>query len=210
MFTVSCVLKSGGVYNAEWVAKLQRGVSRHLSVPYRFVCLSDVDVPCERIKLKHNWPGWWSKIELFSDDIDISPHLYLDLDTVITGNLEAFTDLPYDFAMLRNFTYPDMVGSGVMWFREVPHQVYTKFLKMPECYMAHHERMVDAETSYIGDQAFIWDALNRKVDALDNLPIKSYRYHCRYRLLPDTSLVCFHGSPRPPEVKADWMKEHWA
>jgi hypothetical protein len=210
MFNVCCVLKSGGVYDASWVEKLERGVKRHLKIPHRFYCLSDVAVPCERVELEHDWPGWFSKIELFKPGVITGDTLYLDLDTVITGDLTPFTNLPNDFAMLRNFTYPEMVGSGVMWFRKVPHQVYTKFAKMPECYIAHHERMANVETCYIGDQAFIHDALDRKVDTLDRLPIRSYRYHCRYRLLPDTSLVCFHGRPRPPEVKSDWMREHWA
>jgi len=58
MFTVICVLRSGGQYDAEWVRKLRDGVKRNLARPHRFVCLSDVDVPCERIPLQHDWPGW--------------------------------------------------------------------------------------------------------------------------------------------------------
>lgn len=87
--TIACVLRSGGVYDAEWVAKLQRGVARHMTLPHRFVCLSDVDVPCERIPLVTDWPGWWSKIELFRKGLFDGPVLYTDLDSVITGPLDG-------------------------------------------------------------------------------------------------------------------------
>ena len=48
--TVACVLKTGGCYNAEYVRRLKCGVDAHLR-GHRFVCLSDTDVPCERIPL---------------------------------------------------------------------------------------------------------------------------------------------------------------
>lgn len=209
MLTVVCVMRSGGIYDSGWVAKLQRGVARNITIPYKFVCLSDFEVPCERIALKHNWPGWWSKIELFRPEVIQTPYLYLDLDTVITGSLDELAKCPYDFAMLRNFNNPSMVGSGVMWFKKVPTQVYSKFVRQPEAYISHHLRTEDQ--SYCGDQAFIWDTLGRKVDLLTDSfnNIKSYKRHCRKRLPPDTAIVCFHGHPRPPEVKADWMDLNW-
>lgn len=208
--TVLCVLKSGGGYDAEWVRKLRDGVARNLSRPHRFVCLSDVDVPCERIPLTRNWPGWWSKIELFSPGTIISPSLYLDLDTVITGSLDQFLTISDGFSMLQNFWRPDRVGSGIMWFKSpdtVPTKVFTKFAKMPECYIGHHERSRNGV--YVGDQAFIWDVLGPDIAKLKDLGIRSYKFHCTNGLPQGTSVVCFHGKPRPPEIKADWMAKHW-
>lgn len=212
MRTVLCVLKSGGIYDAEWVRKLRDGVARNLSLEYRFACLSDVEVPCERIALQHDWPGWWSKLELFRPGVVTGPTLYLDLDTVITGPLGELFNTPHDFAMLRNFYDRKRVGSGVMWFKDaesVPAQVYTKFAKMPECYIQHHERTKNG--AYIGDQAFISDALGGKVDVLTDhfRGIRGYKYHCTLGLPKDTSVVCFAGLPRPPDVKADWMMRNW-
>lgn len=208
MVNVACVLRSGGVYDAEWARKLRDGVERHLTLPHRFLCLSDVEVPCERIPLEHNWPGWWSKIELFNGKLP-TPCLYLDLDTIITGSLDELFKCPYDFAMLRNFNNPEMVGSGVMWFNKVPTKVYEKFIKQPEAYIAHHKRVENG--SYCGDQAFVWDALGRKVDLITDSfnNIKSYKRHCRKALPKDTSIVCFHGHPRPCSVSDEWVKENW-
>lgn len=209
MLTVICVLRSGGIYDSSWVAKLKAGCERHLP-KHIFNCLSDVPVPCNRIPLKHDWIGWWSKIELFRPGVIDSQTLYLDLDTVLTGPVRMHGGP--DFAMLRNFWTASMVGSGVMWFSgdNVPHKVYEKFAKQPKAYMAHYERNRDG--SYVGDQAFIHDTLGPKIEHInDYLPgIKSYKMHCTRRLPADASIVCFHGVPRCTEVDADWMRQHWS
>jgi hypothetical protein len=205
-----CVLKSGGLYDKEWVRKLRDAVKRNCTKDHRFACLSDVEVPCERINLIHDWPGWWSKIELYRPGVIEEPTLYLDLDTVITGNIDHLTDLQYDFAMLQNFHQRGFVNSSLVWFRNkdlVPHKVYEKFLKMPEAYMAHHKRT--QHDSYIGDQAFVWDALGGRIPLLSLPTLKSYKYHCRNALPKDASIVVFHGPPRPSEIKTDWMTQHW-
>lgn len=210
MLTVLCVLRSGGIYTPEWVRKLHDAAERQIVGPHKFVCLSDVDVPCERIDLAVDWPSWWAKIAMFRPGVIDGPTLYLDLDTVLVGKVDA--SIPVDFAMLRNFWNPQMVGSGVMWFSgvNVPHHVYTKFAKQPMAYIKHHERTADGP--YIGDQAFVWDAMKREVPQINDYltGIYSYKMHCHKSLPKDASIVCFHGKPRPTEVDTPWMKEHWA
>lgn len=212
MLTIICVLRSGGIYDASWVAKLKRGVERHVASDHAFVCLSDVEVPCKRIPLTHDWPGWWAKVEIFKMGVVAGPTLYLDLDTIVTGPLDGVKRLPHDFAMLNNFSNPGMVGSGVMWFsgRNVPHHVYHKFAKQPKAYIEHYERV--AEGSYLGDQAFVWDTLGRDVAFLtDDFPgVKSYKHHCRKGLPKGTSIVCFPGSPKPTEITDKWVETAWA
>lgn len=210
--TVLCVLRSGGEYTVEWVRKLRDAVERNTTKPHIFECLSDVETPCSRQSLMHDWPGWWSKIELFHPHTIAGPTLYIDLDTVIVGNIDHLLDLDYDFAMLTNFHQKDFVGSGVMWFRNpqsVPHKVYHKFARMPDAYIAHHQRV--RKGPHMGDQAFVWDTLGGQIAQLDNekLGLKSYKYHCSKRLPPDARAVCFHGPPRLGDVRADWIEQHW-
>jgi hypothetical protein len=205
MLTVLCVLRTGEEYTPEWVRKLRDGVARNLTVPYTFKCLSDVDVPCERIPLVHNWPGWWSKIELFR--VVDGPTLYLDLDTVVTGSLDHLADLDMDFAMLSNFHVPSFVGSGVMWFRKPLKRVYLRFCEKPYKWIDYHEKKRNGP--YLGDQAFIWDSLRQRVDHLPMETIKSYKFHCVSGLPSETSIVCFHGLPKLTDVKADWIEENW-
>jgi hypothetical protein len=202
---VVCVLKSGGEYDAEWVRKLREGVTRNLSIKHKFICLSDVEVPCERIPLRHGWPGWWAKIEVFS--FASQKTLYLDLDTVVTGSLDHFANLDTDFSMLRNFHDPNMVGSGVMWFGKSQKHVYDRFCEKPFRWIEYHKKKQNGP--YLGDQAFIWDSFKRKVSHLPMETIKSYKMHCKNGLPKNTSLVCFHGLPKATDVKTDWMMEKW-
>lgn len=202
--TVWCVCKSGAEYDKEWVGKLKRGVARNLTVPHVFRCLSDMDI-AGRVPLKHRWPGWWAKLELFR--VVDGPSLYLDLDTVVVGNIDHLTNLPYDFAAIRNFHDPEMIGSAVMWLKGPMKHIYDKFCEKPYKWIEYHERKRNGP--YLGDQAFIWNAMNRKVDTLDNQRIYSYKFHCKEALPKDAALVCFGGQPKAPEIKTDWMRTHW-
>jgi hypothetical protein len=210
MLTVLCVLKSGGHYTAEWVSKIRKAVARHLSVPHEFKCLSDVEVPCVRIPLIHNWPGWWSKIEIFRPGVINGPTLYLDLDTVLVGSIDRLSNLPYDFAIMRNLNSSWMPGSAVMWFRKAPHKVYETFKENPTHYIGQYSDK--SQGCYLGDQAFIWDVLDRKVDFLtDKVPglIRSYRRHCMAGVPEGCSVVAFGGDKKPSTVKDNWVKEYW-
>lgn len=206
MLTVICVLKSGGPYDASWVEKLKRGVERNLSVPHKFVCLSDVPVPCHRIKAKHDWPAWWIKIELFRKGVITPPCLYIDLDTVITGPLDEFVDRPEDFSMLQNFHDPAVINSSLMWFRKVPHEVYDKFVQKPWQWIEYYQQF--RRGNHVGDQAFIADTL-RDINLIAHPRIRSYKKHCKEALPEGTAIVCFHGMPRPNEIKTEWMQRNW-
>ena len=211
MLNVICVLRSGGIYTQEWVRKLKDGCERNLP-KHIFTCLSDVPVPCNRIPLKHDWPSWWAKVEMFRKGVIEDETLYLDLDTVLVGKVEILRN-GVDFAMLQSFWKHDAVGSGVMYFsgENVPTHIYDKFAKQPKAYIEHHNR--NADGVYVGDQAFISDCLGQEnIPRInDYLPgIKSYKLHCHRRLPKDASIVCFHGQPRPTDVHTDWMKQHWA
>jgi hypothetical protein len=218
VITVLCVLRSGGVYDASWVEKLQRGVDKHLTVPHKFVCMSDklITIPisgkiaCFIVPLVCDFPGWWSKIEIFRPGVIDGPTLYLDLDTIITGPMDKFIERcrDYYFGMLENFNDPSMVGSGVMWFMsKAPEGVYERFVQDPQRIMDYYQNVKVG--AYRGDQAFIFDALDRHVDKISSPALRSYKRHCRNGLPEGTSIVAFHGRPRPSEVNAAWVKEHW-
>ena len=105
MITVACVYWKGRfrgrerVFNPKWVSILKNMVERNLDVPHRFVCLSNVEVPCERIPLINNWPGYWSKVELFRPNIFKGRVLYLDLDVLVMQNLLPFFEFDSPFAL---------------------------------------------------------------------------------------------------------------
>lgn len=207
MLTIACVLKSGGIYDATWVARLRDGVARHLPLPHRFVCLSDVEVPCDRIPLEHDWPGWWSKLEAFKLP---GPVLYFDLDTAIIGDLNVIGRLSVSskFVMLRDFYAFDHCGSGVMaWGRDVS-VLYDTFVSDPE-------EMMRKQRERMGDQAFIEEAfgggnISRWQDWMPDQQIVSYKVHCRNGIPPNARVVCLHGHPKFTEMpEQDPVRRAW-
>lgn len=213
MLTVACVLKSGGLYNAEWVAKLQRGVARHLTLPYRFMCFSDVDVPCERIPLRHNWPGWWSKLEIFAEPID-GTTLYLDLDSVVVGSLDAIAAYPHRMTMAHEFYRPHLLCSTAMAWSGDYSFIYRDFAADPVGLAHRYDSVLPG--GRIGDQALIEDSLtNRHVDTFRDLfgerSIASWKVHVRDQGFDGSeAVVAFHGSEKPQNLQhIEWIRNAW-
>lgn len=193
--TVACVLRSGGVYDAEDVERLRNGVAAHLG-EHDFVCLSDVEVPCERIPLGHGWPGWWSKIEAF---LLPPPVLYIDLDTIIVGDIAdiAAQAEVWQFTMLRDFNVEKGLGSGLMAWGVPMETLYEKFVEDPAGWM---------QKCRAGDQQFIELNVNARgvVRWQDALPgqVVSYKTNrvAQQGVPAGARMVCFHGKPKPRDI----------
>jgi hypothetical protein len=91
MINITCVLRQGGKvgYDPTWVDKLHNSIKRNVTLPYKFVCLSDCDVNCDRIELEKGSPGFWAKLQLFKPGLFTGPVMYFDLDTVICKNIDS-------------------------------------------------------------------------------------------------------------------------
>lgn len=188
---ILAVLRSGGDFSLADAYSLQVQCSRHApGVP--FVLLSDD-------ALRHGWPGWWSKMELFRFP---GPALYLDLDSVIVGDLTPLLGLAArePFVALRDFYRGgNALQSSVMaWSGDMSH-LYETFKADPGRHMAEC-----TQPQMWGDQGFI-DAHQRdRKYWQDLLPgaLCSYKVHVQGRGIPcGCSVVVFHGRPRPSEVE---------
>lgn len=99
-------MKWGTLYGPRHVDRLARGVARHLSRPHRFLCLTDdpagIEAECLPLPDLGGALGAdtrWRKLALFRRDLPEllgaeGPALFLDLDLVVVGSLDAFLDLP--------------------------------------------------------------------------------------------------------------------
>lgn len=228
MLTVACVLKSGGIYTAEWVRKLRDGVARNLTLPHRFVCLSDVDVPCERIPLEYDWevlaadytpkhdwrvaPRWWSKIELFRPGLFDDTVLYLDLDTLITGSLDGIAAHPHRFTMADDpwRGTPAPRCSAVMAWHGDYSVIFNTFKDNPAG-MAHRYDVEAVQRGRIGDQAFIEDTVSADTfRPIFGPVIASYKCDSLQSEPPkNASVVMFHGLPKMHEITTGWVAEQW-
>ena len=212
MKNIVCVLKSGGWHNrhmkveyrpenVQWMARM---VAKHVHTQHRFVCLSDVDVPgVETIALRDNLPGWWSKIEMFRE---FDQAFYLDLDTVIHGDITHMVEYDHDFTVLRNFSSTDKrrIGSGLMaWGRDLSG-LYQEFMRDPQ---RHMRECVTSEMW--GDQGFIQANYAGEFDRFQDLfpgQVVSFKTDLK-RGDPSTQnkIVCFHGKPKPQDVRKPWI-----
>ncbi len=197
MLTVACVLKSGvwkpskldGGYSFSHVERLHRKVQEHLTLPHRFVCLSDVP-GAFTVPLLHDWPGWWSKMELFRPGLFEGPVLYIDLDTDIVGNIDHMVQHK-GFTALRNLSSKKKgrMGSGVMFWDKTPNYLYASFVQRPEFFMNDYCHTSDRW----GDQGFLQEHLGGGFLEWQTLfpnQIRSFKLDPPH---PEDRIICYHG-----------------
>jgi hypothetical protein len=85
IITVLCV-RFGNKYGREYVERLRNMISRHLTVSYEFVCLTDDLDPIEGVRTIYQpnaqYPkGWWHKVHMFDSTLPLKGRiLFFDLD----------------------------------------------------------------------------------------------------------------------------------
>lgn len=219
--TVACVLHVPATgrcdYDAGYVDKLRKAVTRHLPTPHRFVCLTNIDVPCERIPLAHGWGHWWAKLELFRPDLDLGRVLYFDLDTVIVGELSEIAGRQR-LTLLADFNKPEWMQSGVMMLpADARARVWDAWIADPARHMDVHGGN--------GDGGFLRSVYGVAETWQEVLPgrVVSFKRHIAQSHYPkkwdqpasalpaSARVVAFHGRPRPAEMPAGyWLREAWA
>jgi hypothetical protein len=204
MISVVCVLRSGGIYTPEWVYRLRAGVEKHLKAKHTFICLSDLELNCHRVRLWRPWYGWWSKIELFRPNLFTGPTLYMDLDTIVTGPLDPLVRKTSGFTMCADFLRPEIHNSSVMSWRGDYSQIHQAFEADPAGAKAFYRLTPDGR---IGDQAFIEDVVEQ-IDTFPGRTVASFKRHARHGVPAGTAAVTFHGKPKPPEA-GGWVRNHW-
>jgi hypothetical protein len=233
-------MKWGTKYGPDYVNRLYAMVRRHLRGPFRFVCLTD-DPRGLRAEVEH-FPipalalpdgardGGWRKLTSFSPDLPAGLEgeaLFLDLDLVIVGSLDAFFEAPGDFLIIHDWKRPRRVtgNSSVYRYRiGAHHDVYD--------YFRGHVGAV--QRRFRNEQEFLSHYLAAR-GRLNYWPApwcRSYKYHSvpgwplsffREPVIPAGSrIVVFHGSAKPPDAvagrtnnplrfarPAPWVAEHW-
>ena len=195
MIKIITVLKSGREYKPEHVYAIQNMCKENIDADYSFVCLSDLDdLECDSIKLEHDWPTWWSKMEVFKIK---GPCLFFDLDTLICGNIdEVIENLQQtEMCMLKDQWNKGDMGSGMMYWKNDMSNVYNEFKKNAQHYMSKFRGDQNFINSLFPDKCYIQDYCNGEV--------VSFKANLNYGRTYDPEkhkIVYFHGPPRP------WMQ----
>ncbi len=114
MNNIICI-KWGTLYGPEYVNTLYAMVKRNITVPFRFICITDntnnIHPNIETKPLLDKKPkGWWQKITYFKSPLyDIEgPVLALDLDLLILDNLDCFFEYEPNQMCMKS----DFIGHG--------------------------------------------------------------------------------------------------
>jgi len=223
MYNIAC-LKHGSKYDAGYVNKLYAGIKRNSTVDFKFHCFTDNPEGLRSEVIPHPLPhqnveGWWQKLYLFSDEVDIEGRmLFLDLDTLITGNIDKYITRDCGFVVLRDlWARGDNVGSAIMSFEAKKHrQIWDTFIANPtEAIHSLHPH---------GDQKWIQKQQAQRIywqDLTEN-EIVSFKSSCLGGLPNTAKIVCFHGVPSIPESintttrpqrfvipPTPWVAEYW-
>jgi hypothetical protein len=212
MLNVVCLLRQGGKvgYDASWVAKLQRAVERNLTIPHRFVCFSDCDVPCERIELLPGDSGFWSKMQLFRPGVLTGPTLFLDLDTVICSNLDEMVQRLHNQKFVMWVEADKNIHSSALMYWHGDHRyLWDLYQSRP---LSHWQALYGAPPLY-GDQAIVSEHTVHTV-LTDHCPKSWFHIASRndeYQDLNAVKMLMFRKVSQKPSTMGHHplVQQHW-
>lgn len=205
-------------------------VSRHLTIPYEFVCLTDDPTPIDNVRLivqpnKLYTKGWWHKVHMFDPLLPVSGRiLYFDLDVVIHSNINKLVEnYSTEFLGIRDFNrkfqpnWNSLNSSVLSWVAGTQSYLYAEFEKNKVMALRLH-----------GDQDWIWQKSKSSIRFWPDSWIQSYKWEIRSRTdvdfqktpkvfktiatpdIPKDCAVCvFHGEPNPHDVLDPFVVDNW-
>ena len=230
MKTILC-MKWGTQYGVDFVNQLYNGVKSNITGDFRFICLTNegeglnpkIDIlPLPDIELGSApiYAGW-RKISTFSPQLKKAPYnlsgdiLFMDIDMIITGNLDAFFDHKIgEFNVIENWTQAGRGVGNTSVYRynlEKCHYIFENF----------QSRVEDCYKQYPNSQTFTSKMVAEKM-TFNYWPEKwcrSFKVHCmpprllRGLLTPkmpyDCKILVFHGPPKPTDAAiGNWVKHN--
>lgn len=230
----ACVIH-GNLYDWIYVERLYNMLKANGTHDIRLHVFTEPDRTVPEPFVKHNlkeWPGiagpkksWWYKMQMFNPVHNLERVLYLDLDTVITRNIDCIWDLDEqyfwsirDFKHLWRPTWNGINSSVMIWDTQKFAWIWDDFCS----------KNINATVKlFHGDQDYlntVLDDKNRKF--IDPEMIKSWRWQCKdggldmksriYRspnagTIVDykTAIMIFHGKPKPHEIQDPIIEKHW-
>jgi hypothetical protein len=209
MITITTVLKTGNNYDYKWVDIMRASLARVVTTEYKFVPLSDANHNYPFKRFIQNNTGYWNKIELFRKDLFTSPVLFLDLDTVITGDLNNIIKdcKGSSFLMIRGNTTkktPVPVSSSAIMYWESDMSFLWDIWNTKDSHIWYQMYSGGSQ----GDQAFIRDHAAHK--HIQDVTDPSQFARDRRTWNDNVRLVTLGGPNRKPD-KTDWdvVKKNW-
>ncbi|HEY9207494.1 MAG TPA: glycosyltransferase [Acidovorax sp.] len=238
-------MKWGTKYGPEYVNRLYAMVRRHLRGDFRFICLTDrsdgirSEVECRPIPPLNiqlapgQRDGAWKKLTTFEADLHglRGTALFLDLDVVIVGGLDAFFEQPGEFLIIHDYPRAWRFGQRITGNSSVYRFELGAHADVLAYFRTH---MDEVQRQFRNEQAFLSDFLHRqgKLSYWPAAWCPSFKYHSisawptNYWTEPGipeaARIVIFHGECNPPDAlaglrnrrfryirPAHWIEQHW-
>jgi len=208
-------MKWGNRYGFNFVNKLYSSIKKHTKRPTTLYCFTDdpkginkevVCKPLPKIKIPLQLSStpwrklslWQNPLENFTNDV-----LFLDLDIMITGNLDRFFDFnPGKYCVIENWTQKKSKIGNTSCFK-LPvgkyQHIFQKFEDNPQFIFKKYK----IEQIYISreiEEQFFWPKDWCKSFKHDLLPAWPLRIWKEAKLPDNTSIVAFTGKPDPDDV----------
>jgi hypothetical protein len=196
-----------GFWGPLYVNKLYAALKRNSSVPFNFYCFTDAPqaLPAvDTIYFKPDLKWNLNKYVCFYPEYNLKGRvLLIDLDVLITGNINHILDFDEDFitcegAYQKGRAGGSLVGTNVDRGRELLQKILDK------------KEKVEKETSG-SERFFIRNYVKNCHFWQPNYGgIYSFKVDCKKGLPDDACLVRFHGKPRPHEVLDNYIvRKYW-
>jgi len=230
---ILCV-KHGTKYSAEYVNTLYNMVNRHCNLPFEFCCLTDnhkdINPNIQIIPLPKFLQGWWCKPYIFSDLPIKGTILYLDLDIVISDNIDRlFVYSPNNWCIIRDFTRsmrPD-------WQKYNSSVIRFNTGQLEQLWKDYASNWKDVQAKFFGDQDWLYEAslkANMPATLFPDNWVRSWKWEIRRskefeagrakgsRVFKDIEhveppkdcvITVFHGDPNPHNCQDPWVVNNW-
>jgi hypothetical protein len=237
MVNIIC-MKWGAKYGPEYVNRLYAMVARNLSIPFRFICLTDnsfgviaqVEIfPIPSIGIDLNGPErGWNKLVTFKQELyDIKGQtLFLDLDIVIVSAIDELFELSGSVIIIKDWLKKDGTGNSSVYRFNIGEQ--------PQVLAEFQADFEGVKRKYRNEQEYL-SAVLLGCGALSYWPeawCRSFKRHCMHYLPKSlwrapsvpagAKIIVFHGHPHPDEAiigktgkwyrfakPALWVKNFW-
>ena len=209
-------------YKLEYVQKLYNMVQRHTTLEHNFFIFTDnMEMEIDgHVNIRTfpmvNLQGWWNKMQLFHPGVIEGTTLYMDLDVVITDNIDCFFtyEPEADFVGMNDFNPDTMIfNSSVMRFNPeaMKDKIWQPFINDRPNWLRHS-----------GDQNVISDLI-LKYEETRSFPdswTQSYKWYDRkgqryhkgkwtFEHNGESLVTVFHGEPNPHQSDMEWVKKAW-
>ena len=214
----------GEKYSTDYVQKLYNMVQRNTTIDHKFYVFTDNEnMPIQNegnLEVRRfpmvDLTGWWNKMQLFHPGVLEGDTLYMDLDVVITGNIDCFFNYEpeADFIGMNDFN-PDtkIFNSSVMKFKPeaMKDKLWQPFINDRQKWLR-----------FSGDQNVISDIIKNKPEtrSFPDSWTQSYKWYDRkgqryhkgkwtFEHNGESLVTVFHGQPNPHESDQEWIKNAW-